>query len=100
MSLFIKTDVDIAFDIAMGFTVDDVTDITIQMEKGDFTLTKALGAGIELVDGAYVMSIERTEITTTGVYDLYARITDTGARQRGVSLSPSKVTFDKFPINE
>lgn len=99
MSLFIKTDVDIAFDIALGFTVADVSNITVMLEKGDFVLTKSLGSGITEVDGSFIVSIARTEITTTGVYDLYARITDTGGKQRGISLSPSKVEFVKFPIN-
>lgn len=98
MSLFIKTDVDIAFDISLGFAADDVADMTIQLEKGDFALTKTLGAGITLVDGSFVMSIARTEVTTTGSYDVYARITDQGGKQRGISLSPSKIQFDKFPI--
>lgn len=98
MSLFIKTDVDIAFDISLGFVEADVADITIQLEKGDFTLTKTLGSGIALLDGSFILSILRTEILTTGDYDVYARITDQGGKQRGISLSPAKLTFSKFPI--
>ncbi len=99
MSLFVKTDVDIAFDIALGFVAADVANIIIQLEKGDFILTKSLGLGIQQDNNSFILSIARSEILTTGSYDVYARITDPGGKERGISLSPAKLEFTKFPIN-
>lgn len=99
MSEFIKTDVDIAFDIGSGFTLADVANITIQIKKGDFELTKSLGNGVYEVDGSFVLSVARTEVVSAGVYDLHARITDTSGKQRGIRLEPNTITFVDFPIN-
>lgn len=101
MSEFIKTDVDIAFDIApdAGFSLSDVTSMTIRLEKGDFALTKTLNNGVTPHEGSFILSIARTDILTTGDYDLYVRITDQAGKQRGIKLNPRQIAFEKFPIN-
>jgi len=99
MTLFAKTDVDLPFDIEGGFTATDVAGMTIQLVKGDFTLEKTLGAGIVQNGSEFILSLARTEILTTGDYNVYVRITDQGGKQRGISVIPKKLTFDKFPIN-
>lgn len=101
MSEFIKTDVDIAFDIDAnaGFSTTDVANMTIRLEKGDFALTKTLNNGVTPYEGSFILSIARTDILTTGPYDLYVRITDQAGKQRGIKLSPKQIEFEKFPIN-
>ncbi|MDG5498957.1 hypothetical protein [Marinobacter sp. BGYM27] len=98
MTLFVNTDVDLPFDIVKGFAIEDVKDVTILLRKGDFGLEKSLGAGITILDGAIIFSIARDEIATSGAYDIYARVTDQGDKQRGIILSPNKITFQKFPV--
>ena len=99
MSLFIKTDIDIALDIEDGFTMADASSLTFRMQMGDFSLTKTIGNGITRLPDYFVLSISRFEINSSGSYDLFARITDQGGKQRGLSVSPKKLVFDKFPIN-
>jgi hypothetical protein len=98
MSEFISTDVDIAFDIASGFTIDDIDAITIRIERDEFSVTKTLGSGITLVDGYFVLSVRSTDITETGLHSVYARITDKGGRLRGIRLKPDTIDFVRFPI--
>ena len=98
MSLFVKTDIDIPLDMAAGFTLSDVAGMTVRLEKGSFSLTKTIGAGIVQHEQGFVMSIRRSEIQGVGLHRLYVRITDQGGRQRGIDAERNTVEFVRFPI--
>ena len=89
------TDVDVILTVAIGFVISEISNMSVTLTNGDFSITYSTEFGdIEITDSNLILHIEKEDIAEPGIYNIEAiRITSTNGKVWGITPLPGTITF-------
>jgi len=76
-----------------GFTVSDISGMSVEFSCGLLSVTKTLGSGVEISGSTLIITLDNTDITIAGLYKITALLTDTSANVKRLNVCEESLRF-------
>ena len=91
--VFISTHTEIQVTVLDGFTVADISNISVEISCGLISVTKTLGSGVEISGSTLIITLDNSDITVSGLYKITAVLTDTSANVKRLNVCEEFMRF-------
>ena len=91
--VFVSTHTEIHVTVLDGFTVSDISGMSVEFSCGLLSVTKTLGSGVEISGSTLIITLDNTDITIAGLYKITALLTDTSANVKRLNVCEESLRF-------